>query len=113
MYFFVNFQRGSARSVYAHITSGLVAARLAGCLPRGGNPVTAVPPCAIMVKAQGANSSANKERLVIRWDTVTAVPDGSILISISFCRFVSGSTGSRDIKPAGVTRISTGTLSGA
>jgi hypothetical protein len=78
-----------------------------------GNPFTAVPPCAIIVKAQGANSSGNKEWLVIRCDTSTPVREGAMLISISFCRLVSGSIGSRAISPVGVPRTSTGALSGA
>src|SRR5438874_2302201 len=60
-YFLVNLQRGSAKFVYAHITSGFVASRLMGCLPRGGNPETAIPSCAIIVSAQGANSSGKSE----------------------------------------------------
>src|ERR1039458_5782890 len=102
-YFLVNFQRGSDRSVYAHIVSELVASRLAGGWPRGGNPETAVPPCAIMVSAQGANSSVKKEWFVIRCHRVTLVPDGAILTSISFCSFVSGSIGARAIRPVAVT----------
>jgi hypothetical protein len=43
-----------------------VASRLAGCGAARRNPEIAVPPCAIIVNAQGANSNANKERLVMR-----------------------------------------------
>src|SRR6185437_15091027 len=57
-YFFVNFSRGSDKSVYAHIASGLVTSRFCGCVPRGGNPETTIPPCAIIVRTQGENSSA-------------------------------------------------------
>lgn len=45
------------------------------CLPRGGNAEKAVPPCAIIVKAQGSNSIAEAERFVMRWSTVTCVAD--------------------------------------
>src|SRR5512144_1959650 len=89
---FVNFQRGSARFVYAHMVSGFVASRLIGCYPRGGKPVMAVPPCAIIVSTEGANSSGDRPRFAIRWATVTPVPDGAKLTSISFCSLVDGST---------------------
>ena len=39
--------------------AGFVASRFTGCLPRGGNPVIAVPPGAIMVSAR-ARTRAGK-----------------------------------------------------
>src|SRR5260370_25287734 len=65
-YFFVKAQRLSDRFVYAHITKGFVASRFAGCLPRGGKPVMAVPPGAIIVSAHTEYSTVKSERFVMR-----------------------------------------------
>src|SRR5437660_12291472 len=101
-YFLVNFQRASARFVYAHMTRGFVASRLMGCLPRGGNPLTATPPGAIIVSAQAENFKGNSPRLVMRWMTVIREPDSAMRSSISFCSLVRGEDGSRAMMPVGV-----------
>ncbi len=66
IYFLVKTQRLSDRFVYAHITKGLLASRFAGCFPRGGKPVIAIPPGAIIVSAHTEYSSAKRERFVTR-----------------------------------------------
>src|SRR5438874_5290946 len=99
-YFLVNFQRGSAKFVYAHMTRGFVASRFMGCFPRGGNPLTATPPGAIIVSAQAENFKGNSPRLLMRWITVIRAPDSPMRTSISFCSLVRGSTGSRAIRSA-------------
>jgi hypothetical protein len=51
------------------------------------------------------------DRLVIRCETVTSLPDAAILCLVSFCNPVGGSAPAR--RPVGVVVISTATLSAA
>src|ERR1043166_763823 len=57
-------QRGSPRSVYGHNVSVLDGCKCFGCSPRGGSGMIALPPSAMIDRAQ--TESSTFQRLVLR-----------------------------------------------